>query len=351
MGLEVLSLEGSPREMGGRHGERLAEGARAMCDTRIELCLQAAAGRLSRQDLLALAAESLPVFADFAPEAYAEFGGIAEGAGLGREELLIGNGYTDFVDLVRRRSASVSECTAFMVAGEATTAGSSLLGQTWDMSASAYPHVVAFRRAPRSAPASITLTTAGCLSLVGLNECGIAVGNTNLTPTDARAGVMYLAVIHTALAQTTFEAALAVITDAPRMSGHYYYVGGPTGQLAGVETTALKHTLLRPGASGLLAHANHYVDQGLRRSAASEPSRNSLDREARMWELLRAAAGSHDPGTVAVALADHEAPICRHERPDEEIRTCSVAIMQPAEGRIRLAKGCPCDAPFTDLAL
>ncbi|MBM3956466.1 MAG: hypothetical protein FJ313_00255 [Gemmatimonadetes bacterium] len=350
MSIEIRLLEGSPHEMGGRHGEMLAEGARAMCETRIELCLRASEGRLSRSDLLALAGESLPIFTDFAPETYAEFCGIAEGAGVSREELLIGNGYTDFVDLVKRRASAVSECTAFAIAPVASRDGRSLLGQTWDMSASAYPYVVALRRMPRSGPASVTMTTTGCLSLVGINEHGIAVGNTNLVPADARNGVMYLATIHEALAQRTFEDAVRVVTDAPRMSGHYFYVGGPHGEIAGIETTATRSSQLVPDESGLLAHANHYVTD-LQSHASGPPGDNSLQREARMWELLRAEAAGHDLTTLTQALSDHETPICRHERPDEEIRTCSAAIMRPADRRLWMVKGNPCEEEFVEVAL
>jgi len=351
MAIEIISLQGSPRDMGRQHGERLGTGARAMCETRIELSLKAANGRLSRSDLLALAGKSLPVFADFAPETYAEFCGIAEGAGVSREELLIGNGYTDLVDLVRRHATALSECTAFAVTESATRDGLSLLGQTWDMSASAYPHVVALRRVPSTGPASITMTTAGCLSLIGVNECGIAVGNTNLVPVDARRGVMYLAVIHEALAQRTFEDAVRVITDAPRMSGHYYYVGGPNGEVAGIETTALKHALLEPDGAGLLAHANHYVSDELRDQAAVPPAGNSLKREAHMWELLRAETDGHDMATLVRAMSDHDTPICRHERHDDEVRACSAAVMCPAERRISMTKGYPCEGEFVEVAL
>ena len=351
MGIELVDLQGTPHDMGARHGELLAQGARAMCEARIELSLRAGAG-LSRQDLLDLAGESLPVFADFAPETYAEFQGIAEGAGLSEQELLIGNGYTDFADLVSRRAAARSECTAFQVTPGSSGDGRGYLGQTWDMNASAFPHVVAFRRLPTTGPASITMTTAGCLSLVGINECGIAIGNTNLVPRDARRGVMYLALIHTALAQTSFDEAMGAVTDAPRMSGHFYYLGGPDGELLGVETTAERYAFRRPNDAGLLAHANHYTDGELAAYVGQgEPTGNSAAREARMWHALSAGLGEHDPGTLVEVLSDHEAPICRHEAPGDEARTCSAAIMCPSERKIRMAKGYPCEEEMVEVAL
>lgn len=348
MSLEIIALEGTPFEMGGRHGQLLAEGARAMCETRIDLSLRASGG-MSRDRILALAGESLPVFEDFAPDTYAEFCGIAEGAGVSREELLIGNGYTDFVDLVRLQ-AGPCECTAFGVCPQASGDGALCVGQTWDMNATAFPHVVAFRRTPRTGPASVTLTTAGCLSLIGLNEHGIAAGNTNLVPHDARAGVMYLGIIHTALAQTSFQAALETVISAPRMSGHFYYLGGPEGELAAVETTGVKHGLIQPEA-GLLAHANHYDDPDLARYVGqSAPSENSVGREARMWRLLRGSRAL-EMETLWGILGDHEMPLCRHAATDADVRTCAAVVMSPARRVIRMGKGNPCESGFVEVSL
>lgn len=351
MPIKLVDLEGTPREMGRRHGELLADGAHAMCEARIELSLRAGQG-LSRDDLLALARGSLPVFGDFAPDAYAEFRGIAEGAELSEEELLIGNGYTDFADLVGRRAAGPSECTAFQVASSASGDGKSYLGQTWDMSVSAFPHVVAFRRAPAAGPASVTMTTAGCLSLVGINECGIAIGNTNLVPCDATDGIMYLAIIHTVLAQTTFGDAVNVVISAPRMSGHFYYLGGPEGDLLGIETAAKRHAPLEPNDAGLLAHANHYTDPALAAYVKQgTPTGNSPTREERTCDLLNAGLGRHDATSLATILADHEAPICRHETPGDEARTCSAAIMCPSTRTIRMTKGYPCEEEMVEVGL
>ena len=351
MAIVLVDLEGTPLEMGRQHGELLAEGARAMCESRIDLC-RAARRDLSRRDLLGVASKCLPALADFAPATYAEFQGIAQGAGLPEAELLIGNGYTDFADLVRVQPPPSSECTAFEVSAAASRGGRSYLGQTWDMNGTAFPHVIALRRLPDDGPASVTMTTAGCLSLVGINECGVAIGNTNLVPRDARAGVMYLSVIHAALAQASFENAVDVVTNAPRMSGHFYYLGGPNGELVGIETTAARHAVLHPDADGVLAHANHYVDGGLADYVGQgEPAGNSPAREARMWELLRTQSGEHDLVTLAGALSDHEVPICRHERPDDEARTCSAAIMCPSERAIRMARGYPCEEEMVEVRL
>ncbi len=139
-----------------------------------------------------------------------ELHGIAEGAGLSDEMILICNGLTDIKDAVQVvagggsaiQPADTAGCTAWLAAPEATEAEIALAGQTWDMHAAAAEFMVIVRRKPDRGPATISMTTAGCLSLVGINSAGIAIGNNNLRPRDARPGVMYLAMIHNALGQT-----------------------------------------------------------------------------------------------------------------------------------------------------
>ncbi|MCZ7600597.1 MAG: hypothetical protein M5U09_26690, partial [Gammaproteobacteria bacterium] len=113
---------------------------------------------------------------------------------------MAGNGYTDIRDAVVQRP-SMEGCTTFTALADDTADGAVWCGQTWDMNLAMLPFVYVLRREPERGPATVGVTTTGCLSLIGVNDEGIAVGNSNITPLDARPGVMYLAMIHHALAQ------------------------------------------------------------------------------------------------------------------------------------------------------
>ncbi|HCU36608.1 MAG TPA: hypothetical protein DGT21_14505 [Armatimonadetes bacterium] len=355
MALECLEFTGSFREIGRQHGEALREGAEAMCETRIELSLSRA--RKTRPDvdldhILAVAARHLAFHERYCPDSYEEFLGISEGAGIAPERLLIGNGYTDFVDVVTIGNADICECTHITAAGPATADALTLVGQTWDMSFSAARHVVCIRRKPTGAPATVGITTAGCLSLIGVNEAGIAIGNTNLQSTDARPGVIYLATINHALAATTFEDALERVIHSPRASGHFYYVGGPDGSMAGLETSATAHATLSPDASGLLSHANHYVDSRMRAyEGGGAPGVNSVDRQGRARQLLDAAGGTLDVCAMHAVLSDHHGanPICRHTQDPAGAGTLAAAVMTPQKREISLCIGNACTGEFHTL--
>ncbi len=350
MGIRVVELTGSPRQMGRAHGEQFRDAIHEFAARRLEACVEraAAAGWPDPQgDVLGFCTGTLDVHAQFAPSVHEEFCGIAEGADLSPDRLMICNGLTDVIDAFSAAPGESIGCTAWLVAPEATADGFVLAGQTWDMHPWAEPFVVVFRRRPEGGPASLTLTTTGCLSLIGLNEAGVAIGNTNLRPTDARTGVMYLALIHHALAQWSLAAAVNVIVSAPRMSGHNYYLAGPEGEVVDVETTAARAEVLTPGG-GFYVHSNHYLTPELAKIEARPPGPSTLYRLERMGHLLHDLAGEVTPAGMMEAMSDDEGQgdqrICRRD-PTDPSATCAAVVLSPQQGRLWATQGAPSENP------
>ncbi|MEI6500579.1 MAG: C45 family peptidase [Armatimonadota bacterium] len=362
MSLATITLTGSPTQMGQQHGEELREAVQGMIQTRVDLAASAAARahpRFSLQWCLNLAEESLLHLQRFSLPVYNELAGIAEGALLTMPEMVIGNGWTDFKDLLALRvhadqsEEEVNECTSVVVGGALTEDGHTYLAQTWDMNVSAGQYMLLVRREPDEGPRSLSFTTAGCLSLIGLNDAGIAIGNTNLAPIDARPGVFYLALIHQALAQRSFEEATEAITRAQRMSGHYYYLGGSYGEFMGIETTGTRHELVIPRL-GTYVHTNHYLEPALLASGfATAAGPNTIGRQEGMERL----AGDLSPGTeitqITRMLMDHDGlqPICRHCDRPEGAATLGAAVLCPQSRTIWVTAGNPCENPFESHSL
>lgn len=346
MPVATIELHGTPYEMGRQFGEELREPAQMMVNTRLELAAAAAAALAPPRKpdwCLDLAAEALPHVEQYSPEVYQELSGIAEGAGMTLPELVIGNGWTDFKDLMETRAAS-NNCTSSVVEGTHTADGHTYLAQTWDMNVSAGPYVLVVRRKPADGPETISLTTAGCLSLIGLNEHGIAIGNTNLTPTDARPGVFYLAVIHEALRQPSLDRAVEAVTSAHRMSGHYYYLGDAHERFVGVETTAARHATVA-AANGRYAHTNHYLTDELLATGLAVPSgANSEGRLSRCLAMLEGLAEGVTVTELSQILGDHagEHPLCRHAEPGGLHATLAGSVICPARREMWVWQGNPC---------
>ncbi len=356
MGVRLVELSGSPRQMGQSHGEQFRDDIHEFAERRLAACVRQAeaVGVADAQaEVLGFCESALPEHERFAPAVYEEFCGIAEGADLARDRLMICNGLTDIIDRFRAPRNDGVGCTAWLVAPDATADGYVLAGQTWDMHAWAEPFVVAFRRRPQDGPASLTLTTTGCLSLIGLNEAGIAVGNTNLSPVDTRVGVMYLAILHQVLAQTSLAAAVNVITSATRMSGHNYYLAGPDGEIVDVETTATRAEVITPGGA-IYAHANHYLMPDLVALEATDPDASSVYRLGRMGDLLHADAGDITSKSMMSLMSDQtghgDCRICRDE-PGLEAATCAAAVMSPQQGRLWAVQGPPSPSGFNEINL
>jgi isopenicillin-N N-acyltransferase like protein len=361
----LIELSGPPQKMGRQFGEGLREQTRRFAEIRLARCIDAARELGLAVDagfVLDICRRSVQAHQRYDESVWAELHGIAEGAGLSDEMILICNGLTDLKDAVQAAAgatwagppADSGGCTAWLAAPEATAANRALAGQTWDMHADARDFIVVVKRKPDSGPATIAMTTAGCLSLVGINSAGVAVGNNNLRPIDARPGVMYLAMIHKALSQSSLAGAVNAITGADRCSGHNYYLAGPNGEIVDIEATAAESEVIQP-AGATYAHTNHYLTDRLRRFERPDAvTASSTWRLTRMLHVLAEQAGQITPAGMMQAMSDSAGEgacrICRID-PADLGPTCGAAVLIPQERRMWVVQGEPKAERFVECAL
>lgn len=292
--LTVFEIGGKPDRMGEAFGEHFRQKIRDLSVSRQEHLREFLdkfdPGRnLTRDAVLEHAGTVLEAHEAYDAGIWREFDGIARGAGLTPEELLVANGLTDLQDFVLVQNPKIKPthpqhvetgCSAF-VAGRANTPGKPIVGQTWDMNYDAVHYVVLVRRKPDNAPETLCITTTGCLCLVGMNSEGVSVGNTNLVATDATPGVNYLFTITRALRSRSAREASQVIQESPRLSGHFFYTADAREAVA-LETTAGKH-VCRDIETGLHTHTNHYLEESLKPfEFQGKKKDNSVWRQARL---------------------------------------------------------------------
>jgi isopenicillin-N N-acyltransferase-like protein len=261
------------------------------------------------------------------------------------------NGLTDLRDVLGWGAdlESLGGCTSLIVQRDASADGQVLCGQTWDLATDNMPFVVGVHRRPSCGPETWCVTTVGCLSLIGMNARGIAIGTSNLRTLDARPGVPYLSVIHRALASSTHEEAVAAIRVAVRAGGHSYYVVDREGQAAVVECTATRSRVL-PVTSGSHVHTNHCQVLEYAELEADTPKASSRARLDRMRELLRKREGRHDATSLQRCLADEEGgelAICRDDIAG--ISTNAAIVMSPEEPALWACHGLPSRGSWVDL--
>jgi isopenicillin-N N-acyltransferase-like protein len=341
--LPIVELEGSAKEMGEVFGEVCRDEIHALYDIRIRAAIRFAkenGNTVSEEYILGVCRNCLPATETYDPEGYKEFTGIAHAAMLSPEQLYALQGLTDVRDVLRLGPLPDGMgCSSFMVAGDRVASGQLLLGQTWDLHTDNMPFVRLVHRKPENAPETWSLTLVGCLTLVGINAEGIAVGNTNLETTDARMGVQYLTVLHRALRSRSLAEAVQVIGQAPRSAAHYYYVAGPDGVATGVECSATQ-AVCREFKSGTYVHCNHALDAKIASLEVHPPTLSSQHRQMRLADLLRSHKGFISIEDVKRYLSDHEGGpdrcICRHDF--DGISTNAAIIMSPGTFEIHACR-------------
>ncbi len=352
MSVQIIELSGTPYQMGVAHGRLLRDEIHAFYRTRLGHSINEAAevGVIHTEaSILATARQHLVHFERDLPQVWAEFVGIAEGAGMDPAQLYVTNGQTDLVDHLRIPSTAAAAdrgCMAILVGGGRSSTGHALLAQTWDMHPDAEQFVRVFRRRPqaengdRPLPASLVLSTAGCLSLTGISASGVGIGTNDLKPDDARDGLMYLALIHNALAQPDLGGAVAAIRDARRASGHNYLFAGDR-RIVNLETTGSRARTLSKRNRDLHPRQPLFDPRFAVRDQLDMSQSTSRTRCARVDALLADKGDAPlSPADLWAYLAnrqDGEKSICRINHPD--VTTCAAVVLSPATGEMWATAG------------
>ena len=349
--IRVLTIDGPADHRGMVHGAAFHNEIRQYAADR--LARSGAGTSLSRDQLLELAEACLPAHEDYDAELYEEMLYLSRAAGLTPAEAVIVGGYTDFIDLVRAhsRQAGTTEdtCTAVIVPDSAAD-GAGFLAQTWDMHASATPHIVMLRVEPDQGPPALVFSTVGCLGQIGMNAAGVAVGINNLNAADGRVGVTWPFVVRKALAQTSFQAAVDAIVSAPLAGGHNFLVFDGDGNGASIEAMPTTHHVERLDHEPLV-HTNHCLVPATQAVEAPRPADLVESSRRRLDDAGRLLASRPVTVDQLIALTRDEAAICRHPAPPHDYESCGAAIMRPRTGEFWACWGIPSENDYELLTL
>lgn len=357
----VLFEQDDPAKRGQAHGEMWRAEIEELTAIRSELTLRRGAFT-SMPDVLAVAELHLPILERVAPAMYAELRGIAAGSNRSPADIVVLNQYTDLRDVPpsvlgapagKAEDAEPDGCTAIYLNG----VDGPLLGQTWDMHATAEPFVRMIRVRPRGADhESLAFTLTGCLGMAGIGSDAVAVTINNLSSTDGRIGLVWPALVRTLLELPSAEDAHAQLLRTPLSSGHHYMLADGRS-FHGVECSGELKVRTQRGPRASHLHTNHCFDPVLRgREQVSKLSTTfarlnmattlyAQQRPASMDELW-ALLGSHDAGPSS--LCTHQDEV--RQDPDAS-RTCGRLVMELATGRVRVSRGCSRTSEALDLQL
>lgn len=352
--LEPLVLEQvDPADRGRAHGEHWRAEIRELASIRWALCRERGAFE-DDAELSRTAAAHLPVLQRESPELHAELEGIAIGADLCPERIVVLNHYTDLRDVpASARPRDPGGCTTIYASGH----DGPVLAQTWDMHASALPYVRMLRVAPRGGDDEVLcLTLTGCLGMAGLAGSGVAVAINNLYSTDGGIGMPWPALVRAMLACDDAASAYALLRRTPRSSGHHYMIADGR-DFYGVETSGRLDVLTQSGPRAAHLHTNHCFDPVLRRREAVPAGSTTFHRlnlattlyaqqrpatADALWDLFH----THDDGPGALCIH----PASGSGDPHATI-TCAVLSMRLRDGRVRVAQGCAARSEPLELSI
>lgn len=370
-----VTISGGPRERGRQYGAQAAPLIRHSIASYARLFAYLRGIDWAAAQSAALA--YLPLIEQHAPDLTSEMRGIAEGAGRAFGEILALNARTELLAGTRRDSAHPEfadamgrnaqadvpmhgECTTVAALPGATASGQTLLGQTWDWHGDQRAACVVLQISAPGEPAILTVTEAGMLAKIGLNQAGVGVSlNILYSFGDGEAPGMPVHVqLRRALQQHSVAAAVARVFESQAGASSCITLADARGSAVSLEITPSGVSRHEP-RDGLLVHTNHCVtpsaqatQRPLLATSASEP------RFDRASALLGEQRGQITRDTIMGVLRDHDAPptgICRHPdlrlHPANQVESVTGVVLDLAERAMYVAAGIPCSTPFERCAI
>ncbi|MCE2723912.1 MAG: C45 family autoproteolytic acyltransferase/hydrolase [Burkholderiales bacterium] len=346
----LIEISGSPYERGVMYGQkahdRIIKGV-------AHYSQQLNASDFGADQLAKIVSKIVPLIESFNTNLVAEMRGIAAGAQIPFEHVVLLNARTEVLQLAARQKQKVTVdsepdgCTGLVVLPSATRDKRLIHAQNWDWKFECAETAIVLHIRRDDGPDILTFTEAGGLARAGMNASGVAItGNYLESDRDYRELGIPLALIRRhALEQDRLALALRAVYCTGKSASNNMIVSHAEGIVLNLEC-APDETFQVHARDGLLVHANHWqspvalaklLDTGIK----STP--DSLYRDLRVDGFLRPHIGRISPDDVKRSLFDDfESPwgVCRPPRPSLSSNlsaTVAMIVMEPVVGTMEVA--------------
>ena len=361
----LIEISGPPRERGRQYGQkaagRIKKGTTHYFAQLKELSLDA-------KGVAALVRDYLPVIEAFEPSYIEEMRGIAEGADVPFEDVVLLNARTEIIKLanpaIRARLKTPEDpdgCTGVVVLPQATTDGRLIHAQNWDWKRECAETAVVLKVRRDDGPDLMTFTEAGALGRCGFNAVGIAI-TANYLESDRdyrQVGVPLALIRRKVLENEHLALAMRAVYCTKKSAANNMIVSHREGVAIDFECAPDETFQVHP-QNGLLVHANHFVSPvalGKLKDTGPFNTPDSLYRDIRVRDLLLPHIGSITFDTVKSALFDEFAypwSVCRPPRrnlSNNLSATVAMILMEPASGLMQVAPLPALNREFTSYRL
>ena len=304
----IISLKGNPFDMGFEHGRALKQQITANLSLYMEMILGDTGTKEEKIQKQAL--EFLPILQEKAPLLVEEMQGIARGARVPLESVLVLNARTELMS----GTCFKGECTAIGLAGQRTTDGRPLLAQNWDWTPRSKTGAAFFILKPIGGPRALIFGEAGQVGKIGLNEAGLGVLLNILVSGDLQTGIPVHVLLRMILNEVDLNEALACVRNADRASASHFLLGDVVGNIIGLEFTPKTCTEILPSKDAIV-HTNHFCDPSVAKTDLTlsmlPDTVKRLDRAQNLIDQKE----KWTPHELRDVFMDHEngpTSICRH---------------------------------------
>jgi isopenicillin-N N-acyltransferase like protein len=356
----LIDLSGSPHERGLQYG-RLAAGE--IAHSVAHYGAQAATLGVNEEQIARRVREYLPALETFDSRQVEEMRGIAAGAGVSFEQIVLVNARTELLAQVKHPQAS-DGCTGVVVRPEATRDKQLIHAHNWDWKQDSAASCVILRIRGTDGPDILTFTEAGALARFGFNSRGICITANGLDCDRdyRRSGVPLALIRRKMLEQTHLALALRIAYCTPKSGSNNIIISHAASGLVYDFECAPDETFMVEPHNGLLVHANHWLSPvalAKLKECAMADAPSTFYRQLRPREALAPRVGAITLEDVqTVMLDDFESPwsICYPPRPSSPTDstpyvTVATLIMRPILGEMRVAMLPALNGQFTRYTL
>lgn len=312
----------------------------------------------------------LPLFTGRYSRYLEEIRGIANGADVDFEDLLLINLRTEFLYTGLKGLALLKneapegeeegECTAFSAVEPAASPGLVLAGQTWDFTKTQRDSlVICHYPEEEGRPAMLLFLEAGIVGGKGVNAAGLCL-TLNALPTEAMGFGIPLHFRMRAILEQTYQAkAVEIASSMPMPCSANLIITHKDGISLSVEMDPTGCDIIHP-EGGIIVHTNHFVGPKLGLSKPHRAYGGTYIRYQRMKQMLYGRKELNEED-LEVFFRDHKGwptSVCVHTSPwlsADEQKVAGVTnyafVAELTAGLVRFAFGNPCESEFITLEI
>lgn len=288
---------------------------------------------------------------NFCPDYIEEMKGIADGAQVPLDDIVLINARTEVMGLAKsgkRQSANLGEgCTGAVILPERSSTKHLYHGQNWDWRSECAETAIILRIKGATGPDILTFAEAGALARSGLNSAGIAITANNLdSDRDFKSqGIPLPLIRRKALEQEHLAVAMKIVAATPKTGSNNMILSSSAGFAIDFECAPDESFPIYP-SDGLLVHANHWISPVANmkiRDPGKTSALDSLYRDWRVRHLLDSQGQLLSADDLKQAFFDDFGTpyaVCRPPRPPlggNLTATVATIVMEPHAGIMDVA--------------